>query len=559
MADERKPPGPGVAAGVAVTTTGLGWVVLALAPQNTKWIGWVLVAAGPVLAAVLIVIWLKGRRGTVATLDKWQRRSRRNAGVASSWDHFKVSSAYAMRRKAHVLRPSLAELSWWQRRRVPVTEYATPLAKVGRHTIWSPAEDVTMRVGGPRTGKTGELACRIVDAPGGVVATSTRTDLLDLTAAARALKGEIHVFNPDGLGRISSTVTWSPLAGCQDFDVAARRAADMLPVGADGDSEHWRILARPVLALMMHAAALEGLPMRAVLAWVSKPNTEHRQLVDAALSRSDTPDARSIRTTAHQFFSNNDRTQSSIVTTLMPALTWLTSARASAIGDVAVSRSHFDVAGLIRDRGTLYLLGAEKGNTSPLISALTSEIAHQARQMAERLPGQRLDPPLTIALDEAALVGQVPLDAWTADFGGRGVTLHISLQSRAQLRQRWGNNAAAIILNNTATILIYGGTRDVDDLAVWSNLSGEREDRSANRDAEGNLVGTSTRKDPVLSAAAIANLPAGTAMIVRRGMPVSVGRTVMAWKRRDIRRANRAGGYKPALEPEGSDDLEGEP
>jgi hypothetical protein len=48
-----------------------------------------------------------------------------------------------------------------------------------------------------------------------------------------------------------------------------------------------------------------------------------------------------------------------------------------------------------------------------------------------------------------------------------------------------------------------------------------------------------TQRVPVLSPAQIANLPAGHVMVIRRGMPASVGRVQMAWKRRDIKRANR--------------------
>jgi hypothetical protein len=117
----------------------------------------------------------------------------------------------------------------------------------------------------------------------------------------------------------------------------------------------------------------------------------------------------------------------------MPALAWLTDSRAAAVGDGGEDR--FEVRALLDQAGTLYLLGAEDGVVAPLIAALTAEIAHQARTMAAGMRGGRLDPPLTIALDEAALVCPVPLDRWTADMGGRNITIHISVQSRAQLRQ----------------------------------------------------------------------------------------------------------------------------
>ena len=82
--------------------------------------------------------------------------------------------------------------------------------------------------------------------------------------------------------------------------------------------------------------------------------------------------------------------------------------------------------------------------------------------------------------------------------GGRGITIHISVQSRAQLRQKWGDAGAATILNNTASILVYGGTRDPDDLIAWSQLCGDREVEVEIRDADGKVTGRTTRKEPVL-------------------------------------------------------------
>jgi type IV secretory pathway TraG/TraD family ATPase VirD4 len=55
------------------------------------------------------------------------------------------------------------------------------------------------------------------------------------------------------------------------------------------------------------------------------------------------------------------------------------------------------------------------------------------------------------------------------------------VQSRAQLRQRWGPEGAAAFLNNAATVLVFGGTRDPDDLAARSTLSGERDHRCDRR------------------------------------------------------------------------------
>lgn len=149
----------------------------------------------------------------------------------------------------------------------------------------------------------------------------------------------------------------------------------------------------------------------------------------------------------------------------MPALGWLTheSATAAATGP-RTGGAGFDVAELLDTRATVYLLGAEETQTAPLVSALTGHIAREARRLAAHQKGGRLDPPLTLALDEAALICPVPLHQWTADMGGRGVTIIGAFQSRAQLLDRYGEAKAEVILNNTAAVMVFGGTRSREDL-----------------------------------------------------------------------------------------------
>jgi type IV secretion system protein VirD4 len=201
-----------------------------------------------------------------------------------------------------------------------------------------------------------------------------------------------------------------------------------------------------------------------------------------------------------------------------------------------------DVEGLLALAGTVYLLGAEDAQVAPLVAALTGHIARTARQVAGRQPAGRLDPPLTLALDEAALICPIPLDKWTSDMGGRNVTIHIAAQSRPQLRQRWGHDGAAAILNNAASLVIYGGTRDADDLQTYSTLAGEREERVVTRDHTGKIISETTQRVPVLTPAQIAQLRRGRVLLIRRDMAPVVGRVEMAWRRHDVRavlRANR--------------------
>jgi type IV secretory pathway TraG/TraD family ATPase VirD4 len=124
--------------------------------------------------------------------------------------------------------------------------------------------------------------------------------------------------------------------------------------------------------------------------------------------------------------------------------------------------------------------------------------------------------------------------------GGRNVTIHIAAQSRAQLRKRWGDTGAGAILNNAATVLIFGGTRDSDDLTAYSTLTGERDEHVETQDLDGTVTSVTSRRVPVLSPGQIAQLPARHVVIIRRGMAPAVGKVEMAWKRRDVKTAQRA-------------------
>jgi type IV secretion system protein VirD4 len=140
-----------------------------------------------------------------------------------------------------------------------------------------------------------------------------------------------------------------------------------------------------------------------------------------------------------------------------------------------------------------------------------------------------LDPPLTMLLDEAALVCPVPLDRWTADMGGRGVTLHIAGQSLHQLRQRWGDNGAGTIIANVTAFLWFGGSPSADDLQDISLLTGEHRMKVTGRDHDHDTTGDGERRGeyrwvPVLSPAQIRALAPFQVLVLRRGL-----NTAVAW------------------------------
>jgi type IV secretion system protein VirD4 len=95
----------------------------------------------------------------------------------------------------------------------------------------------------------------------------------------------------------------------------------------------------------------------------------------ALLRRSGVP---AFEQDALQFIGTNERTRTSITSAVMPALGWLTHPAAAA----AVPGHGFDVAALLADRATVFLLGAEETQVAPLVPAAASRRVgpqHQGR------------------------------------------------------------------------------------------------------------------------------------------------------------------------------------
>ena len=91
------------------------------------------------------------------------------------------------------------------------------------------AEDSALVVAPARAGKTTRIAVgRIIDAPGPVVATSTKADLVQLTAHTTRAGGRSHVFDPDRLLGWPTPCRWDAVAGCHDVREALTRARAMV-------------------------------------------------------------------------------------------------------------------------------------------------------------------------------------------------------------------------------------------------------------------------------------------------------------------------------------------
>jgi len=487
--------------------------------------------------------WHFGR--TASRVVRAGERARRKHGVASLFDILRYGSAWSVRRKAGIVRPSLAKLSWFGLLRLPTTEVALKLCRAGGVTIWSSLEIAVAVFGGPRRGKTALLANWILDAPGAVFCTSTRLDIKRLTEADRGRKGPLYTFNPAAYGGDEgengeqprpepNTLAFDPLVGCEDMQRATETAEDMIAKGY-GDNEDWRRRARAVLAILLHAAALnrDHFTMHTVASWAAMPDESAFQ-IRAALR--DSPQAQALITAFEQFRTTNDRTRSSITNSITPALAWLSCPTAVA---ALTSGAQLDVPALIRSRATVYLIGRDAQHTEGLTGALTGRIIRDTRLYATRQRGGRCDLSPMVVLDEAARVAKVDLPDISGDAGGNGIILIVAFQSRADMAEVWGPHGAARLITNCGVRILFGGTADADELRDWATLAGERDEEAENFDQSGNSTGHSTRKVPVLATSILAKPGDGLATVFHSDMSPVIGRMPKAWRRPDVRNTLR--------------------
>ena len=349
----------------------------------------------------------------------------------------------------------------------------------------------------------------------------------------------MYVFNPVGLGDRPSTVTFDPLTGCENPVTATERASDMLAAGGgyggrSGDREFWDDQGRRNLAALLHAAALAGdLTMADVSRWLSDLDGSAAQIVGLLRNHSPEP---AFEASVTQFIKTNLNTRTSITSTIAPALAWLTHAPAQAAALPARQGGHpLDVAQLLAERGSVYMLGGVEAQVAPLVCAMTGWIAREARRLAAFYPQGRLDPPLSLRLDECALICKVPLHEWTADMGGRGVSIVACFQSRSQIVDHFGQAKAATIINNAGPKVLFGGTGDRDDGDFWSKLAGERDERIVTTDLHGRVASRTTRRVPVLTPAQLHTLPPGRVVVFTSAVAPIVGRTQQVKDRVDVR------------------------
>lgn len=448
-------------------------------------------------------------------------------GLASDMDIVEALSPAHARRQGFFTRPA-TRITWW----TPIREVGIELGRSGRRTLCATVEDVVLYIAAPRTGKSGALARHVQDAPGAVLATSTKPDLWANSIKSRSLR-PVWVFNPKNIGVDGgrgpvSTLRWSPVLASADIAHTWLIAALHVSAGATGgqkEAEYWEHNATRALRLLLAAAHCGGHDMHDVYSWIG--SLDDKPALARPISQLETKKGRAVfpgwAADLRKLSQMDRKPLGSISTTLLNCVQYMADTELAHAATPGPDE-HFTPAHYLSTGGSLYAIGVheEQSPVGPLFSTLIGHLYDHARRVAAASTGGRLDPPFTLVLDEATSTFRTPLPRWTADAGSHGIPTIIAIQGRHQLRDAFGEDGAATIWQNATTKVTFGGQMDPNTVNDLATLCGERA-------AE---IGSQAMR-PVLTAGEIKNLPEGTALLLHRNLRPIKARIQMVWQRKN--------------------------
>ncbi|WP_225979285.1 MULTISPECIES: type IV secretory system conjugative DNA transfer family protein [Corynebacterium] len=411
-----------------------------------------------------------------------------------------------------------------------------------KQEFWGSWEDLFLIVFGPRMGKTtSQVIPAIVDAPGAVVTTSNKRDIVDDTIALTSDRGQAWVFDPQKIARGFEQEKWffDPLDSIRRdpemMDASAEALADIFRCAALGDSSggenaYWVNAGRELLASLLLAAALDDRPITDVYRWVTDP---------------DDPTPRQILSEHPEWVAQNDSLHA---TSALPEVTkggvyGQAKTMAAPLGRRAVAQwvtptigaQKFSAEEFVRaPHPTMYVLSKDGAdNAAALTTALVAAIMQAAERYGEE-NGGRLPVPLIAALDEAANVVKWPeLPNLYSHYGSRSIILMTILQSYSQGVSVWGEQGMEALWS-AASILLYGGAvKDDVMLRKMEDLIGEATMRttSVSRSSDGRSTSTSYQERKILTKAELAALPQWRAVVFSSKRRPVIAQLVPFWER----------------------------
>lgn len=417
-------------------------------------------------------------------------------------------------------------------RRLGVDSPGLPIAKtLSGEMLFSGWENVCVDIWGPRTGKTTSRAIPgILAAPGAVIVTSNKRDVLDATRGVREEVGDVWIFDPQQVAAQPPTWWWNPLSYVVD-EVKAKNLAEHFASGSREEGARtdafFDSAAKNLLAGLLLAAAKSSQPITTVYRWLTSPTD------DSAVVILEEAGYTQIAQTVDDAINSPDKQRAGVFSVALqmasclmsPAvLQWVTPPADDEY------RPEFSAHDFVRASNTLYLLSKEgAGTAGPLVTALTVAVVEAAEELAIA-QGGRLRLPMVAMLDEAANVCRWrELPNLYSHYGSRGIVICTILQSWSQGVVVWGREGMRKLWS-AANIKVYGGgvseTEFLNELSqligdyVYSTVSVSR-----NRNSGSSRSIDSDRKDRILDVSDLAALPRGRAVVFASGAPAVLVQT----------------------------------
>lgn len=403
--------------------------------------------------------------------------------------------------------------------------------------LWSDFEQVCLMIAGPRTNKTtGWVVPRIIEAPGAVLATSNKRDLVDLTRARRRQAGRDWVFDPEDLTGEGQKWWWNIMS----FVTSPARALKLTNAFVDATRDprastnaYFDAAARDLVAALLLAAAHSGQPITILHRWLTLQSDDPVSVLREAGEHM-------MADTLQGTLQLVPETRSGVYGSASTIMSFLVNAQATSWVTPSPWLQELRLEDFVRSRDTLYCLSEEKrGSTAPIITALTAAVVEAALEHAKTQASGRLAVPMLIELDEAANVCPWRgLPDLYSHFGSRGLLVDTLLQSWSQGVATWGEEGIRRLWSAANARLVAGGLAEKSFLADVSEMIGSywQDSRQVSYSQQGrsSSVGSESQQRQIATVADLTGLPPGRGWLLSSGSPAVLVEIVPFWQRQGM-------------------------
>ncbi|MYS38972.1 hypothetical protein K388_01418 [Streptomyces sp. KhCrAH-43] len=321
----------------------------------------------------------------------------------------------------------------------PLPAATVPVPAVITPAVPSPRTPLVLY--GPAATRRATAVEAIREAEGPVLVVTSDPSLWAETKDARAKLGPVLVYDPGHLCDTPDRLHWAPTTGCEQADRAADRANALLaPVRPQARVDVATAdTAETLLRCWLHAAAIDGRPFRQVHRWAIGGNA-HEAVRLLRTHPKAAPGLAGLLESALTAHPERREMAQELTVRAFGAL-------ASVHVRDACTPNRADALALdsfANEGGSLYVVGESietprsGPGTMPLLTALASDVVEHGRRMAARSSDGRLDPPMTLVLDDVAAVAPLPrLPELLRSGQTQGLATIALLRSPEQARSRW--------------------------------------------------------------------------------------------------------------------------